>query len=285
MLSQLRTVAAKRPVLFFVLLALALSWLLTLPMTGMAAGWWSVPPWLHYLAAYSPALSALIVTGLLRGRAGLSDLWSRITRWQIGWRWLVPIGTPLGLFVLAQAALWIMNGYPPDLSRMGEFDYVGRISAPLTVLAWFLTQGLGEEIGWRGFAFHELRARGWAFAPASLLLGFAWTLWHLPYFIYVSDYIELGLPGFFGLAFSYLCGMTILGWMYEYTGESILALALWHAIFNWLIDSPASTGLTQAIMSVIVMGWAIVLIVLSLRFAQRQSEERAADERAVETLR
>ncbi len=59
---------------------------------------------------------------------------------------------------------------------------------------WFLTSGLGEEVGWRGFALPRLQQSTLGH-DSSLLLAIGWAGWHLPAFLYVPSYTAIGLSG------------------------------------------------------------------------------------------
>jgi hypothetical protein len=46
-------------------------------------------------------LSALWVTALIAGKPGLIELWSRITKWRVGWKWgLFAVLSPVVIFLL-----------------------------------------------------------------------------------------------------------------------------------------------------------------------------------------
>ncbi len=74
-----------RLVAFFVL-AYAISWAIELPLAASKQGLISFPmPFaLHYLAAFGPLLSALVVTGLTQGREGLRALFAGLFKWRVG---------------------------------------------------------------------------------------------------------------------------------------------------------------------------------------------------------
>ena len=53
---------------------------------------------------------------------------------------------------------------------------------PLGVMLFFLIyDGLGEEIGWRGFALPEFQKRLGSLG-GSIIVGILWAVWHLPLF-------------------------------------------------------------------------------------------------------
>jgi len=87
------------------------------------------------------------------------------------------------------------------------------------------------------------------------MLGLLWALWHLPLFFYAFD-PGMAVGWFFGL----LCAAVVFTWLYNSTKGSLLAVALWHATFNYITSSKADAGLGAIILSILIMVWAVVLI-------------------------
>jgi len=128
-----------RPLVAYFVVAFALSWLAR-----------PVPFSLHYLASYGPAVAGLLVTGITAGKRGLSELLGRALKWRVGWRWiLISTPSPAALFVLGLAIARIATGDWPDVSDLGQVNYLPYLGIGALPF-WLLTYGLGEEIGWRG---------------------------------------------------------------------------------------------------------------------------------------
>ncbi len=254
-----RHIVAQHPILTFFVIAYAFSWAIGGLLIADYQGLISVPKALHYASAFGPAVAAVIVTALSSGRDGLADLWQRLTHWRVGLRWwLIGVGTPLALAVIAVVIYAVSNNTLPVLQQFGEVDYLGNIGALAALGLWVATYGFGEEIGWRGFAFHRLQAQGWV--RAAVLVGVLWGLWHLPYFFYKANFIALGLGGFFGYLVSIIMGSLLLSWLYRGGGHSILLVALWHGLFDFVSASPIAEGTGNAVLSGIVIGWVILIL-------------------------
>ena len=269
-MTAITTRFKKRPLLTFFMLAYALSWMVEIPLALRAQGVLQVeiPISLHYLAAYGPMLSALIVTGVTGGIGGLRELWERMTRWKVnpGW-WLVAVA-PLGLYLVAAAALWLTQREAIDLAAMGQVDFLPAIGLAALPL-WILTFGIGEETGWRGFALPRLQESRSALRATVILWAF-WALWHLPLFFY--SYEVSILPGFLiGL----LAGAIVFTWLYNSTEGSILLVALWHGAFNFTTACvTCKTSLSAAVISSLVMVWAaIVILVFKPASLARRTEQ------------
>lgn len=255
---KISTWAKKRPLLAFFVLAYVFSWIVEIPLALRAQGviQTEFPFWAHYLAAYGPMLSALILTGLRRGWDGLRELLGRMTKWKVNPGWWVAALAPLGLYLLVGMALWLIQGQRLDLTTMGQLDYLQALGLAALPL-WILTFGIGEEIGWRGFALPELQ-KDHSPLFATFILWIFWALWHLPLFFY--SYPAAIIPGFLiGL----LSGAIIFTWLYNSTGGSILMVALWHGAFNFTTAcTSCKTGTAAAVISALVMVWAVLAAML-----------------------
>jgi uncharacterized protein len=167
----------------YFLLAYALSWLVFVPLALQGQGWISgVPAWLHLFGAYGPLLAAVTVTAVTTGRTGLAELLSRVTRWRIGWRWWgVALLSPVAVWLAVALAAGVMSDDWTAFSRFGQVAELPGVTGLTGWLAWILTFGLGEEVGWRGIALPRLQAR-YSARTASLILGLIWAAWHIPAF-------------------------------------------------------------------------------------------------------
>jgi membrane protease YdiL (CAAX protease family) len=251
-----------RSLVIYFVLTYTISWAFMLPVALSAQGLISqnVPYALYYLGSFGPALSAIIVTGATQGRLGLRSLLSRLWKWRVGWRYYAfAVLGPIGLFAVAVLANRVIAGAWPDLSLLGQIDYLPYLGIPGVLGVWFLTYGLGEETGWRGFALPHLQRTRPA-ASAALLLGVLWAGWHLPAFFFRDTYMEMGLPGFAMFVVSICFASVVFAWLYNSTGGSLLLVILFHVFFNWLSVSEAGGQFVAILMSAPMIAWAIFVV-------------------------
>jgi membrane protease YdiL (CAAX protease family) len=181
----------RRPVVAFVVLAYALSWLVWIP-AGFLGGGQAV----MVLGAFGPPVAAWIV---LRVTGGSVRAWARqILRWRVSpGYYLYAFGLPALLFVVVNVVLAVL-GKDVDVSLLAE-----RAPAYLATLVFVTLLGGGqEEPGWRGFALPRMQQR-WTPLRATLLLAVVWGLWHLP--IYGIGFVG---PMIFAFFYTYLYNRT-----------------------------------------------------------------------------
>ena len=140
----------RHDVLVFMLVTLTLTWVVWVPRAmgtpvGVVGQLWT---WI-------PALVALGCAAVLYGRAGVRDLGRRLLLWRVSWWWypVVLLG-PL-VFAMTVAGIAVLLGEPWDAARPPALT----LSIPalaLTLLILALTDGLGEELGWRGYLLPRL---------------------------------------------------------------------------------------------------------------------------------
>lgn len=261
----------KNVLLAYFILAYAFSWTISIPLALRAQGIIRVkiPYSLHYLTAYGPMLSALIVTGVTRGANGLKGLWGQMTRWRVkaGW-WLAAI-FPMGIYLVVGIAMWAIQGKRMSLAVMGQVDHLPPLGL-VAIFLWVLTFGIGEEIGWRGFALPRLQKKHSALS-ATLILWLFWAFWHLPMFFYTYDPSIIS-----GMLIGLMAGSITFTWLYNGTSGSILIVAIWHGLFDYTTAcSSCQTGLIAAVISTLVMIWAVVVVILFKPVHLSRSERQA----------
>jgi membrane protease YdiL (CAAX protease family) len=201
----------------FFVLACAITWLLDLPL---ALSWLSQTPPPAYamnmvgLGALGPTLAALLVAGPrgeLRGVFG---------RWKTRPTWIV-LGLLLPLAVQLPATLIdvALGGRP------AHWFYPPVRPEHFAALVMF---PLGEEFGWRGFAYPRLEKR---YGPVygSLVLGAVWGLWHLG-MLYAPDPLRRLPLSTLGLYMVDLAlWSVVMAWMFERGNRSIAVAIAMHA--------------------------------------------------------
>lgn len=251
----------RNSVISFFIIAYAVSWSFEIPLALFRQEIISVqtPMWLHYFASLGPLTAALIMTSLTDGRSGLRNLIARIFKWRVDVRYYAYVTLiPVGLFTFACILNRVLTGNWPNLTLLGEVHYLPYLT-PLGALGiWFITFGLGEETGWRGYALPRLQKTRSA-TTATSILGILWACWHLPMFFYRDTYMQMGIVGFPMLALSLLFAAMIFTWLYNSTGGSVWIVIVFHAIFNWLTANEAGGQFAGVILSIAIILWALYI--------------------------
>ena len=214
------------PWLFFGL-AYGLSWLLWIPaaLLGKAEPA-TLVLLLHYLGGLMPPLVAIVLTYVTQDREGRRDYWRRIVdfrRIPLKWYGVILLTVP-AITALAALVDRLWGGHGLRLELAARF-----LERPLMILPlglFYLIFGpLPEEIGWRGYALDRLQTK-WNALVSSLILGVAWTMWHLPLFVITGSYQH-----------SLLGSLSFWLFLIDKPAQSIL--------MTWIFLSPAASRMTS----------------------------------------
>jgi len=197
---------------------------------------WRLPNLLFIvLGGLGPALSGILMTFCVRGRAGLGELYRRLTdvrRISAGWYAVILLLMPATNFI----ALFVAVGEEGSTLSLALANVQDQLTHPLDflLLAGFilLFGPLPEEIGWRGYALDPLQAR-WSALTASLVLGAFWGVWHAPLFFMQAYYGPDSAPEPFRFFYNILLASILLTWIHNNTRRSLLAAILFHFSINF----------------------------------------------------
>ena len=68
-----------------------------------------------------------------------------------------------------------------------------------------------------------------------------------------------------GYTLGVVSGSVLLAWLYNRACGSIFAVAVWHALFDFIVASPAGEGTIAAVTSIAVMLWAVIIVTAQFR--------------------
>jgi membrane protease YdiL (CAAX protease family) len=245
----------RHPVLAYFVLAFGIAWAFWLPLAASSQD--LIPARLpaivfYNLAGLGPLLAALILSAAEGGRSAVRALLGKLLKWRVSFRWYAAalVGYPALLLV----ALFV------DVMFGGKPVWPAPSLDGLHMPFWFLLVimppfVLGEEIGWRGYALPRLQ-KGRSALLASLVLGALWAAWHIPSFLMRNSiHQDQSFPLF---TFWVLQMTTVLTWLYNSTGGSVLHTWLFHVAMNY------AGFLTPFTMRAGVLAFALVLIAVLL---------------------
>ncbi len=246
----------KRPWLFF-LLAYGWSWLMWSP--AILFGWeWGEPrTMIVFVSGVGPLVAALVL--LYRGYTDepASSFWRRVFDVRrIGVVWWVPIiALPFGVNLIARL---FSSG-----AAAGDTDPVTIGGLLVIVLIFGMGAGFVEEIGWRGYALDPIQQRHSALV-ASLIIGIAWSAWHLPLFFIEGSYhhgLGVGTIAFWLFVLAIVFWSVLYTWVYNHTARSILAVILMHAFYNIAAEVAGPAG-DQEYVRIAILGAITVVVVI-----------------------
>jgi membrane protease YdiL (CAAX protease family) len=198
---------------FYILNALAYSNVLFEPEMGVL-----------YVSLFTltPIASASILTFRSDGWGGVKKLLGRIFDFKriANKKWCAAILLLMPLIFMLSLGVMVMSGAPVPAA-------LTPVAALPAVLLFFFILAAGEEVGWMGYAFEPMQARGGALM-ASLVLGVIWAVWHVPFFIFMMPDPVILLAQLLTL----VGARVLLAWIFNNTGKSVFATIVFHAADN-----------------------------------------------------
>jgi uncharacterized protein len=259
---------ARRPLAGFLLIVLGLRWLLfsipVLAFYGVIPGA-NLPVEIFALASTLLIMlpTALWITWITDGRAGVRALFSRVFRWRfgVGW-WLVVL---FGLPVIALLLGLVFGGFlqTADLGLVLIKQFGSIVLAVVVINLW-------EETVWAGFFQTRLEAR-YNFIVAAVLTALPFAGVHIPLLLLDDQVSALSLlRGIAGLLILGIVIRLLMGVMLRAALDSVLAVGALHQIFDasnnngGLVDSLLDgadagdmTQLAAALLTVLIAGWLL----------------------------
>lgn len=187
---------------------------------------WELGGLLVLIGVSASLIGSAVSVLILEGVDGLRQLFKRSFQWRFNFIWyLAALLTPFIIIIAnTMAVAWTTETEFPNNWFLP--------SMPFGFMFFFLIyDGLGEEIGWRGFALPELQ-KEFGSLGGSIVVGIIWSFWHLPLFFMPGSY-QHGDPL---IPFTYLltCWTIIMALFISKARGSVLPCILLHGSANFI---------------------------------------------------
>lgn len=206
---------------FLLVLAVSIPFWVVDGVSGGRPDWLPINLPLSALMAVVPALAALVLTYWKAGAGAARSLALRafdIRKAALGWLLLALLLYPLALLVEYLVLLLAGRALPDP-----AFEPVTMI----VFLVLFFVGGVGEELGWQGYAYPALEER-WNALGASLIIATFWAAWHVVPFMLVGRE-----PGWIVWQCAAMFPLRIITvWLFLNAGRSVFVAACFHAMGN-----------------------------------------------------
>ncbi len=236
--------------LFFVV-AYLWSWGLWIPAALVGQGI-SLSPVrvLYYLGGLGPLIAGIGLACLTHRQEYCREYVLRLVQFKrIGLRWYAVILLTVPIIAVLAIALDIILGGDGANWEEATLHLLPRPWSIVPFALFTLIFGpLPEELGWRGFALDRLQAR-WSALGSSLILGAAWTLWHLPLFFIGGTFQfkqGIGSIAFWLFMLDKAPQSILMTWIYNHTRRSTLSAVLFHFMVNFVGELLALTMRAEA---------------------------------------
>ena len=225
-------------------------------------------PLLLVAGSFGPTVAAVAIIARRQGRAGLARALRRLVTVRGTARTvLAAAAVPVAIVAAACVAEWVLGGTV-------EPSWPAWWAMPI-VLGYVLVLGgpLGEELGWRGVLLPRLEADT-SPAVASLLVGLAWAVWHLPLF-FVAGTIQQSVPWWL-FAAQIVVTSFVYTWLVHRAPRSLVPALVFHTVFNVSVgiaflgdpDEPATRAM---VIAMVIAALVVVGLVRTRAFQDRAS--------------
>lgn len=246
----------------YFLITFVFTWLFWLPDSLGKRGVLNNTIWtnLGFLGAFGPMVSALFLIYLDRGLEGIKKMFRKGMIYSFKKKWWIVIFFlfPLLIFIAFIGSITV-DSFIPSSEAKGLYWFLPLIF--FSVL--FIGGPLTEEIGWRGYALPHLQAKYSPFI-STLILGFIWSIWHLPQFIVPPEKTGMFyVTPIWSFVLTVIAANIIYTWVFNHTNGSILAVILLHTqmnLFFWIFPVLyTSTGYLWVLGIFILVGVLILV--------------------------